>query len=80
MGIRTTDADAAARVFEANGGGVVKGSYDDAHERRVVLYDYTGNGLAFYRPLARSVCPKQRRNGGVAPTTVPKGNKCRGLR
>lgn len=26
---------------------------DDAHERRAVTYDNKGNGLVFYKPLAR---------------------------
>lgn len=53
VGIRTDDVDAAARALEEGGGGIVKGPYDDAHERRVVGYDNTGNGVVFYRPLAR---------------------------
>ncbi|MGB9224121.1 VOC family protein [Mycobacterium sp.] len=53
VGIKTTDVDAAARAVEASGGGIVKGPYDDAHERRVVVYDNKGNGLVFYSPLAR---------------------------
>lgn len=51
VGIKTADVDAAAEVVEANGGGLVKGPYDDAHERRAVVYDNKGNGLVFYRPL-----------------------------
>jgi hypothetical protein len=31
------DVDAAAEGVEASGGGIVKGSYDDAHERRAVV-------------------------------------------
>jgi predicted enzyme related to lactoylglutathione lyase len=53
VGIRTDDVDAAARAVEANGGAIVKGPYDDAHERRAVVYDHKGNGLVIYRPLAR---------------------------
>jgi lactoylglutathione lyase len=53
VGIKTDDVDAAARAVEANGGVIVKGPYDDAHERRVVVYDHKGNGLVFYSPLAR---------------------------
>ena len=45
--------DAAAKAIEENGGGIVKGPYDDAHERRAVVYDNKGNGLVFYKPLAR---------------------------
>lgn len=53
VGIRTDDVDAVARAVEANGGAIVKGPYDDAHERRVVVYDHQGNGLVFYSPLGR---------------------------
>lgn len=53
VGIKTADVDAAAREVEANGGAIVKGPYDDAHERRVVAYDNKGNGLVFYSPLPR---------------------------
>ncbi len=52
VGIKTDDVDAAARAVEANGGAIVKGPYDDAHERRAVVYDHMGNGLVFYSPLA----------------------------
>ena len=53
VGIKTDDVDAAAKAIEASGGGIVKGPYDDAHERRAVVYDNKGNGLVFYKPLAR---------------------------
>jgi lactoylglutathione lyase len=53
VGIKTADVDAAAAAIEANGGAVVKGPYDDAHERRAVVYDHKGNGLVFYSPLPR---------------------------
>ncbi|MEO6794971.1 MAG: VOC family protein [Mycobacterium sp.] len=53
VGIKTDDVDAAAEAIEASGGGIVKGPYDDAHERRAVVYDNKGNGLVFYKPLAR---------------------------
>ena len=53
VGIKTADVDAAAKAIEANGGAIVKGPYDDAHERRAVVYDHKGNGLVFYSPLAR---------------------------
>jgi catechol 2,3-dioxygenase-like lactoylglutathione lyase family enzyme len=53
VGVRTDDVDAAARAVEADGGAIVKGPYDDAHERRAVVYDHQGNGLVFYSPLAR---------------------------
>lgn len=53
VGIKTSDVDAAAQAIEASGGGIVRGPYDDAHERRVVVYDNKGNGLVFYSPLAR---------------------------
>lgn len=53
VGIKTSDVDAAAKAIEANGGGIVKGPYNDAHERRVVVYDNKGNGVVFYSPLGR---------------------------
>lgn len=51
VGIKTADVDAAAKAVEASGGGIVKGPYNDAHERRAVVYDNTGNGVVFYSPL-----------------------------
>lgn len=53
VGIKTDDVDGAAKAVEENGGGVVKSPYDDAHERRAVVYDNKGNGLVFYKPLQR---------------------------
>lgn len=53
VGIKTADVDAAARAVEESGGAIVKGPYDDAHERRAVVYDNKGNGLVFYSPLPR---------------------------
>lgn len=53
VGIKTDDVDAAARAVEAAGGGIVTQPYNDAHERRVVVYDVSGNGLVFYSPLQR---------------------------
>jgi len=53
VGIKTADVDAAAQSVEAGDGGVVKGPYNDAHERRAVAYDNKGNGLVFYSPLPR---------------------------
>jgi lactoylglutathione lyase len=53
VGIKTNDVDAAAQAIEASGGGIAKGPYDDAHERRAVVYDNNGNGLVFYSPLSR---------------------------
>ena len=53
VGIKTTDVDAAAKDVEASGGAIIKGPYDDAHERRAVVYDNKGNGLVFYSPLER---------------------------
>ena len=52
VGIKTTDVDAAAKAIEANGGAIVRGPYDDAHERRAVVYDNRGNGVVFYSPLS----------------------------
>lgn len=53
IGIKTADVDAAASAIEASGGAIVRGPYDDAHERRAVVYDNKGNGLVFYSPLKR---------------------------
>lgn len=53
VGIKTPDVDAAAQAIEANGGAIVKAPYNDAHERRAVVYDHKGNGLVFYSPLPR---------------------------
>jgi lactoylglutathione lyase len=53
VGIKTADVDAAAKAIEAAGGAIAKGPYDDAHERRAVVYDSHGNGLVFYSPLKR---------------------------
>jgi lactoylglutathione lyase len=53
VGIKTADVDAAAKAVEGSGGGIVKGPYNDAHERRAVVYDNKGNGLVFYTPLSR---------------------------
>lgn len=53
VGIKTADVDAAARAVEASGGAVLRGPYDDAHERRVIAFDNKGNGLVFYHPLPR---------------------------
>ncbi|EKF21826.1 hypothetical protein C731_4222 [Mycolicibacterium hassiacum DSM 44199] len=53
VGIKTEDVDGAAKAVEAAGGGIVKGPYDDAHERRAVVYDNKGNGLVFYKPIQR---------------------------
>lgn len=52
-GIRTDDVDGAAAAIEKLGGAVVRAPYDDAHERRAVVYDNMGNGLVFYQPLQR---------------------------
>jgi catechol 2,3-dioxygenase-like lactoylglutathione lyase family enzyme len=53
VGIKTDDPDADAKAIDDNGGGIVKGPYDDAHERRAVVYDNKGNGLVFYKSLGR---------------------------
>lgn len=53
VGIKTDDVDAAAKAVEASGGGIIKAPYDDAHERRAVVYDNKGNGLVFYKSLHR---------------------------
>jgi predicted enzyme related to lactoylglutathione lyase len=53
VGIKTDDVDGAAKAVEQSGGAIVRAAYDDAHERRAVVYDNQGNGLVFYQPLAR---------------------------
>src|ERR1700753_255498 len=53
VGIKTADVDAAAKAIEDSGGAIVKGPYNDAHERRAVVYDNKGNGLVFSSPLPR---------------------------
>ena len=53
VGVKTADVDAAAKAVEENGGAIVKAAYDDAHERRAVVYDSQGNGLVFYTPPQR---------------------------
>ena len=53
VGIKTADVDGAAAAIEANGGAIVKGPYNDAHERRAVAYDHKGNPLVFYSPLPK---------------------------
>lgn len=52
-GIKTDDVDGAAAAIEANGGAIVKGPYNDEHERRAVVYDNQGNNLVFYSPLPK---------------------------
>lgn len=51
VALKTADVDAAAKAIEEGGGAIVKGPYNDAHERRAVVYDNQGNGLVFYSPL-----------------------------
>lgn len=51
VGIKTDDVDGNAEAAEASGGGIAKGPYNDAHERRAVVYDNKGNGLVFYQSL-----------------------------
>jgi lactoylglutathione lyase len=53
VGIKTADVDAAAKAIEASGGAIVREPYNDAHERRAVVYDHKGNGLVFYCPRAQ---------------------------
>lgn len=53
VGIKTDDVDGAARAIDENGGGIAKEPYDDAHERRAVVYDSKGNGLVFYKSIQR---------------------------
>lgn len=53
VGVKTADVDAAAKAVEDGGGAIARAPYDDAHERRAVVYDNKGNGVVLYRPLAR---------------------------
>ena len=53
VGLKTPDVDAAVKEIEAAGGAIVKAAYNDAHERRAVVFDNKGNGLVFYSPLPR---------------------------
>lgn len=53
VGIKTDDVDGAAQAIEESGGAVVKGPYNDEHERRAVVYDNKGNALVFYSPLSK---------------------------
>lgn len=52
-GIKTGDVDAAVVAVEKAGGAVIRAAYNDAHERRAVVYDNQGNALVFYSPLPR---------------------------
>ena len=49
VAVRTDDVDALARSIEESGGAIVTAPYDDAHERRAVVYDNQGNGLVLYK-------------------------------
>ena len=51
VGIKTEDVDGDAALIEAQGGGIAKAAYNDAHERRAVAYDSQGNGVVFYSSL-----------------------------
>lgn len=43
-GVKTDDVDAAVASIEQLGGAIVRAPYDDAHERRAVVYDNVGMG------------------------------------
>ncbi|MCB1273540.1 MAG: VOC family protein [Leucobacter sp.] len=51
VGIKTDDVDGNAKVVDEQGGGIARAAYDDAHERRAVVYDSQGNGIVFYKSL-----------------------------
>jgi len=60
--LSTDDLDESIRFYSEtlgmslkfrDGGGIVRGPYDDAHERCAVVYDNKSNGVVFYKPLAR---------------------------
>lgn len=51
VGIKTDNVDGGATAIEEAGGGIARAPYDDAHERRAVVYDSQGNGLVLYKSL-----------------------------
>jgi catechol 2,3-dioxygenase-like lactoylglutathione lyase family enzyme len=51
VGIKTADVDGRVKAIEAGGGTIVRAPYNDAHERRAVVYDNQRNGLVLYGPL-----------------------------
>ena len=51
VAIKTDDVDGDAAAADENGGSITKAPYDDAHERRSVVYDRDGNGIVFYSQL-----------------------------
>ncbi len=53
VGLKTDDVDAAAAAVEEAGGAIARAAYDDAHERRAVVYDNQGNGIVLYKTLQR---------------------------
>jgi predicted enzyme related to lactoylglutathione lyase len=53
VGLKTSDVDAAAAEVVAGGGAVITAPYDDAHERRAVVYDNKGNAMVLYSPRPR---------------------------
>lgn len=53
VGIKTEDVDGDAAAVDDNGGGIARAAYNDAHERRAVVYDSEGNGLVLYSPLPK---------------------------
>jgi catechol 2,3-dioxygenase-like lactoylglutathione lyase family enzyme len=50
--LSTDDLDESIRFYSETLGMSLK-FRDDAHERRAVVYDNKGNGIVFYKPLAR---------------------------
>jgi catechol 2,3-dioxygenase-like lactoylglutathione lyase family enzyme len=50
--LSTDDLDESIRFYSETLGMSLK-FRDDAHERRAVVYDNKGNGVVFYKPLAR---------------------------
>lgn len=53
LGIKTSDVDADAQATSACGGVSIRTAYDDAHERRAVVRDRSGNGVVFYSPRSK---------------------------
>lgn len=53
VGIKTDDVDHSAKAIEESGGAIVRAPYDDAHERRALVYDNQGNVLVLYASISR---------------------------
>ena len=67
VGIKTDDVDGDAKAVEESGGAIIKGPYDDAHERRAVVYDNKGNGLVSTARFRADECSHPTRGRVAAP-------------